>query len=280
MNLILTLRQRLLLLLCIVLVAFFILSLISGVTVWKFGTTTPAMRIITVLQDVILFILPAVGTALIVTRRPAALLALDVAPQPNMLFLAILTLIAAIPAMNFVIWLNAEMPLPDSIARSLKAMEAQAENTIQILCGKHNIPNLIVSVLIMGVFAGLSEEILFRGGLQRLLVTGGVNPHAAIWVTAAVFSLMHMQAYGFVPRMLLGAFFGYLLLWSRSLWVPIIMHALNNTIYVVAQYTSHGDEEGAAIDSFGQGKDYFFVAISVAVTALLIYHLWRIKVKD
>lgn len=275
MYLILNLKKRLLLLLCVFIVAFFIVSLIFGVVTVKFGTSTPAMRIVTVIQDVLLFILPALVTALIVTRQPATLLGLDHRPDVNATIIAIFTLLLAMPAMNFVIWLNLNVPLPAELAATLQAMEDNAEGAVKALIGPHDIPNLIMSILIVGILAGLSEEILFRGGLQRFLVTGGVNPHAAIWVTAAVFSLIHMQFYGFVPRMLLGAFFGYSLLWTRSLWVPVILHALNNTIYIIGEYSSYGTEEASLVETFGQGKDYIYVALSLIATIILLRQLYR-----
>ncbi|MEG1774662.1 MAG: CPBP family intramembrane glutamic endopeptidase, partial [Oscillospiraceae bacterium] len=52
----------------------------------------------------------------------------------------------------------------------------------------------------------------------------------AIWMAAFAFSMFHMQFYGLIPRMLLGAYFGYLLVWTRSLWIPIIAHFANNAI--------------------------------------------------
>ena len=275
MYLILNLKKRLLLLLCVFLVAFFIVSLISGVVMWKFGMSTPAMRIVTVIQDVILFILPALVTALIVTWQPATLLCIENRPDFNATIIAIFTLLLAMPAMNFVIWLNLNVPLPSELAAALQAMEDNAESAVKALIGPHDIPNLIMSVLIVGVLAGVSEEILFRGGLQRLLITGGVNRHAAIWITAIVFSLIHMQFYGFVPRMLLGAFFGYSLLWTRSLWVPIILHSINNTIYLISEYISYGSERASLVETLGQGNGYVYVALSAAMTAFLLLQLYK-----
>lgn len=275
MYLILNLKKRLLLLLCIFLVAFFIVSVISGVVMWKFGASTPAMRIVTVIQDVVLFILPALVTALLVTRQPATLLCLDRRPNTNALLIAVWTLLLAFPAMNFVIWLNLNIPIPDDLAAALRGMEDNAAEAVKALIGPHNVPNLIMSILIVGVLAGVSEEILFRGGLQRLLVTGGVNHHIAIWITAVIFSMVHMQFYGFVPRMLLGAFFGYTLLWTHSLWVPIILHALNNTIYIIGEYANYGEEETSVLESFGQGKDYLYVVLSLIATVLLLRSLYH-----
>ncbi|MCC8112555.1 MAG: CPBP family intramembrane metalloprotease [Bacteroidales bacterium] len=267
MTLLLDLKKRLLFLLFAFLIGYFIVSLASAFIVGRFGAdSTPAMRIVAVLQDIILFILPALATALIVTRQPAELLEIDRRPPALPTLLAICVLIVAIPAMNAVIWLNQSLPLPDSLAHTLRQMEEHSEALVATLQGPHNVPNLIVSILVVGVFAGLSEELLFRGAFQRLLSTGGVNVHAAIWIVAIVFSLMHMQFYGFVPRMLLGAFFGYTLLWTRSLWVPIILHAFNNSLYVCAQWVAPQGTP-SPIDTVGSGQDFLLVAFSAFLAA-------------
>lgn len=275
LQLTLTLGKRLLLLLCIFVIGFFIVGVISSIALIAFGASTPAMRIITVLQDILLFIVPAIVTALMVTRQPAALLCVDSRPPLNHTLIAICTLLCSIPAMNFVIWLNTSIPLPADLHRALMDMEESAAEAVKVLTGPHTVGNLIMSVLVVGMLAGVSEEIFFRGGLQRLLVTGGINHHVAIWSTAFFFSLLHMQFFGFVPRMLLGAFFGYSLHWTRSLWVPVILHAFNNTVVVVAEWLSDSPAEEAGINAIGNGTDIAYVALSVLLTAVGIALLRR-----
>ncbi len=267
-NLSLSLGKSLLLLLCIFVIGFFIVGVLSSLVMMAFGASTPAMRIITVLQDVLVFIAPAVITAVMVTRQPATLMCIDSRPPLNPTLIGACTLLCSIPAMNFVIWLNTNVPLPADLHHALMAMEESANAAVESLMGPHTVGNLILSVLIVGVFAGLSEELLFRGGLQRLLVVGGVNHHVAIWTTAFFFSLLHMQFFGFVPRMLLGAFFGYMLFWTGSIWVPVILHTLNNTIYVIAEWLNYGSDSPSSVDSIGSGTDIAYVIISVVLTAL------------
>lgn len=279
-NLSLSLGKRLLLLLCIFVIGFFIVGVISSLVVMAFGASTPAIRIVTVLQDMLVFIAPAVITAVMVTRQPATLLCIDRRPPLNPALIGACTLLCSIPAMNYVIWLNTNIPLPDGVHEALMAMEESANAAVESLMGAHTVANLILSVLIVGVFAGLSEELLFRGGLQRLLVTGGANHHVAIWTTAFFFSLLHMQFFGFVPRLLLGAFFGYMLYWTGSLWVPVILHALNNTLYVIAGWMSYGTDTPSAVDSIGSGTDIACVVVSVVLTVIGIMILHRQRIKD
>lgn len=92
---------------------------------------------------------------------------------------------------------------------------------------------LIVNLMVMAVCPAITEEFFFRGALQRLIGKWSHNPHLVIWSVAILFSAFHLQFYGFIPRMLLGAYFGYLLLWSRSIWVPVFAHFVNNATAVI-----------------------------------------------
>lgn len=222
--------------LCLWLFATIIGSFIVGFITLKFGIdSTPALRIATVLQDIIIFILPAIATAMLITRLPATFLSIDKFAQKKHYILTILTLIVSIPAMNYIIEWNESMQLPESM-RGIEEWMRNSENNaaimVKTMLGQPDIPNLLMSILIVGVLAGVSEELFFRGALQKILLSKPLNIHVAIWITAFIFSTIHMQFYGFIPRLLLGAFFGYLVVWSGSLWLPIVAHAFNNIITV------------------------------------------------
>jgi hypothetical protein len=278
-KLILNLRQRLLLFACIAIIGYFLASIISYVLTIKSGLTTPTARIAVMMQDVFALVVPAIVTAVVITRRPAEFLAVKTAPQFKSIIIAILTLIAATPAMNLIIHWNESISLPESMSafeQELKMLEESSRLSVQILQGENTVLNLIVSILIIGVAAGFSEELFFRGTLQNLIHTGGYKSHYAIWITAIVFSALHLQFYGFVPRILLGAYFGYVLIWTRSLWVPISVHAFNNIAYIVAQWVATAKGEPTSqFDEIGTGSSWFFVPVSILLTVCGLTILYR-----
>lgn len=271
----LSLGKRLLFLLLSFVLGYFISAVLFALIIRIGGFNPKALRIAMVLQDLLLFAVPAVATAVVSTRQPAQLMCIERKPPLLPLITGACLLIISVPAMNSLIWLNENLPLPVDLEHTLRVLEARAQESIDLLQGPHDIPNLIMTILIVAVLAGLTEELLFRGALQRLLFTGGINPHVAIWVAALVFSVLHMQFFGLLPRMVLGAFFGYMLWWTGSLWVPVVLHIFNNTLYLVAQYLSHGHGE-SPIDTIGAGSDLALVAASVALTAA---GLWLIRNK-
>ena len=219
--------SALVLLLCFWLVGYLITSAVLYFIIYKLPDTEPALRIGSVLQDLILFILPAIATAMLSTRLPATLLGLVERPRFITVIFAFATLIISIPAMNLLIQINQSLSLPESmsaIEHWMRASEANAADSINTILGGSDVGSLIISLLIVGILAGLSEELLFRGALQRLLMACRIGHHGAIWLAAFIFSAVHMQFFGFVPRLLLGAFFGYLFYWSGSLWLPVLAH--------------------------------------------------------
>lgn len=243
-----------------------------------------AVRIAAVIQDLLIFILPAVGTAMVVTRLPARLLAVDTFPRWKSVLTALVILICSVPAMNWIIEWNKNWHLPESMAGAemfFRQLEEGANATVELLMTGASILSLIVSVLIVGVLAGFSEELFFRGALQRILGMSRMNKHLAIWLVAFIFSAFHFQLFGFVPRMLLGAFLGYLLWWSGSLWLPVIVHIFNNTMVVIAAYCSanSSDPAGNPVESLGaapaSASEILLVVGSFAVTAAGIWFFRR-----
>ncbi len=235
-------------------------------------------RIATVIQDIFMLIMPALVTALIVTRQPVKLLALGRMPSAGRVLIAIAVMLLASPAMSWIIELNSSIQLPESLAaleQKMRAMEDSAQATLDFMLGAHTPANLFVNILLIGLLAGFSEELFFRGALQRLINSTGLSATAAIWISAIIFSAIHMQFYGFVPRMLLGVYFGYLLVWSGSVWLPVIVHAFNNSMFLVLKYmTGNGDP---SIGAEGSMESVIAIIASVLATAAGLILLYKTR---
>lgn len=234
-----------LILLAIIGGALIVASIISWV-VLKQGMLTMLM-----VQDIIAFIMPAVLAMALFYYRPLHVMGLDRAPSLKALALVVVFYVVSLPALNWFVDLNAHMTLPSwlgGVEEVLQSTEELAAEATEQLLDVHTIGQLLLCVFVLGVMAGLSEEILFRGAIQRTMQDSRLNVHAAIWITAIVFSAIHLQFYGFLPRMILGAWFGYLFVWTRCLWVPIFAHTLNNSTVVVMNYLAN---KGVVPEGFG-----------------------------
>ena len=228
--------SRLLILLCLMLVGL-IVSTILLVTFDEMGL----LGMLTV-QDIMTFIVPAIAAMAIFYRRPLHTMALNRAPSWLSIVVVIAFFIISLPAMNWLVAANESLTLPSwmgSVEQWMRTSEDAAAATTAELLDINTIPRLLYCVFVVGLMAGLSEEMLFRGAMLRTMQDSRLGTHAAIWIVAIIFSAIHLQFYGFIPRMLLGVWLGYLLMWTRSLWVPIIAHTLNNSTVVIFSYLTN-----------------------------------------
>ena len=166
----------------------------------------------------------------------------------------------------------------------MKAKEAEAEWLTKQFMSVTTVSGLLVNLLLMAVLPALSEEITFRGVLQQLLTAphrlspfaSRLSPHLAIWLTAIIFSAIHMQFYGFVPRMLMGALFGYMMVWTGSLWVPMLMHFVNNGMAVLLYFmASRAGWDMDKVDAIGAGNTLWLGIVSIVLTVVGIYMFRR-----
>jgi hypothetical protein len=250
-------------------IMLFIVSLLISFVVPENETTTRSLRLSTIIQDLFVFITPAILAAALATRLPAKLLSIDRLPRLSVLALGCIVLIASIPAMDLIIELNESINLPDIFGE----LEDSAEGQVDLLMGSGSFIDIVMSILIIGVLTGLAEELFFRGALQGLFFSTRINRHAIIWIVAIIFSALHFQFYGFIPRMLLGAYFGYLVWWSGSLWTSVAIHALNNSIVAVSQSLSAQDTVVASESSWSITT----IILSFVVTAVGLYILYRLS---
>lgn len=233
------------------------------------------LRISAVIQDLFIFIIPAIGMAMVATRLPARLLAVDRFPDLKPTLVALGVMVASIPAMNLIINWNQNWHFPPFMAAAeeyFRTLEQGATDATEMLLANSTIPSLIISILIVGVLAGFSEELFFRGAMQRVLGMTRTNHHVVIWLVAFIFSAFHFQLFGLIPRLLLGAFFGYALYWTKSLWLPIFLHIFNNTLVVLAEYNkfSTTGSVGNAPDSTTLDTIGSTLSSPLEITAILL----------
>lgn len=248
----------------------------------KINSNTGGLRLVVITQDVVMFIAPALATAAMIVgpQRMFGWIGMNRMPGLRICMLALMAYFVSIPLMEWIVDWNAGIQLPQWLAgveTTMRSFEDAANDTVNSIVGAHTVGNLIVSIIIIGIITGIAEETFFRGGLQRVLYRPG-HRQVAVWIAALVFSFMHFQFYGFVPRLLLGALFGYVFLWSGSLWTGIILHALNNTL-TLCQWWSRGAESVA-----GDGVGFsltspLMVGASVVLTAVTLYLMWASRVK-
>lgn len=172
---------------------------------------------------------------------------------------------------------NESMKLPKALAGLeswMKENETMLGQLTDFLMSFKTPGELIIAVIVIAVIPAIGEEVLFRGILQRKLAEHWANIHVAIWVTAAIFSAIHFQFYGFIPRLILGAMFGYLYFWTGRLSMAIFAHFVNNGVTVILLWMHKQGMIGFDIDS-ADAVPLWAAILSLAVSAILLRRIHR-----
>ena len=167
----------------------------------------------------------------------------------------------------FLVYFNNQLVMPAFLAETeawMKKMELQMMELTKFLTDFQTIPELLMGILVIGILAGIGEEMFFRGVIQPKMHFYTGSAHLGIWLTAIIFSAIHVQFYGFLPRVFLGAVFGYLYMYSGSLVYPILAHIFNNSFTVIMVYLANQGMINFDLESTDE------VSYPVAICGLLV----------
>jgi hypothetical protein len=234
----------------------------------------PLLKFFQILQTIGMFILPPLILAWSLDEKPFRFLQLHRKPSGIILVVVFAIILVGGPLIEWCSLLNQQLVLPSwmsSLEDWMRSSEDQAAEITKAFLSTKTAGGLFVNLIIVAVLPAIGEELLFRGLLQQLIKKMTGNIHWAIWITALLFSALHLQFFGFLPRLLLGALFGYLLEWTGSLWIPIIAHFINNAAGVVIYFfTGEGLEpDKADVPLFSSPEFFWAVASCIAVWLLL-----------
>ena len=241
-------------LISIALASFFILGLLGTVLLSKItgmsletmsdsskwnnndGTLITVIRGLQVIQFITLFVIPTFLCARFFSTDSKKYLGLKKPSNITYFLVGAGIMLLAIPFVNFLGELNRNVQFPAGLEKWLKEQEAEAGKTIRALLSKHTVKDLILNVICIAGLAAVGEELLFRGIAQRLLVKLFKNQWAGIIISAFIFSAMHMQFYGFLPRFVLGILLGVVYWYSGSLWAAMLAHFVYDAVLIIAAY--------------------------------------------
>lgn len=236
------------------------------------------MKLMQIFSSAGMFIVAPIAFAFINQQKPKSYFYFDKSLSLNLVFLVIAILFFSNPVFDLLIKLNQNIPFPDflkTIEDWMKQKEDEVgELTKQLLVMK-TYGDLSVNLLMIAVIPAIGEELFFRGGLQNIFKSWFKNHHLAIWITAILFSAIHLQFFGFFPRLFLGALFGYLLVYGKSIWLPILGHFLNNASAVI--YAFILQKNGESLETLEKAGDYPYplYAISSIITLVLLLIFYK-----
>jgi uncharacterized protein len=224
-----------------------------------------------------LFIFPVILYVLLATKNRASYLLLNKRVRFAPALVSVSILLVALP---FILWLadlNANLRLPEfmsGVEQWMMKSESDANGLTDAFLSGGSIAGFIANILIIAVIPAIGEELVFRGVLLRLFREWTKNIHFAILLSAFIFSVVHFQFYGFLPRFLMGALFGYMVSWSGSIWTSVIAHFINNVTAVIVAFLCASGSMNADYNNFGRSDNAWVIICSAGSVALMVLFLW------
>lgn len=237
------------------------------------------LKYLQVVQSFGIFIIPPFILAWLFHGKVSEYLSLNKPVNFASVLLVLVLSFAASPFINFIGELNANMHFPEwmsGIENWMKNAEEQAAELTKAFLRVENIGGLFFNIFMVAVLPAIGEELLFRGVIQKIFTNLTKNVHWGVWISAILFSALHLQFYGFLPRMLLGVAFGYMLVWSGSIWLPIAAHFINNGVAVIAMYLIDKGLLSPEIEEIGsRSETYYMAVISLLLVVVLLISIKR-----
>ncbi len=245
--------------------------------------TTWQLKYFQLIQTLGFFVLPGLFLYWIFSKPDHEYFPIGKRPGILSVTLLIIVFIAGMPFLNWIIEINREIEFP-YFMRGFEHKLQELENTYNSLSERlllaDNFVHYLFNLLMIAVLPAIGEELIFRGTFQQLFKEISKSNHMAVLITAFLFSAIHGQFYGFIPRLILGMFFGYLMVWSKTIWLPIIAHFFNNAVAVTVYYLISTNRISDSSKIMNMGEGIILVIFSIVLTTLGLFFMRNTLVKS
>jgi membrane protease YdiL (CAAX protease family) len=252
---------------------------LATITDYKDPSTIFALKYFQIVNQIGVFIAPAILFVILTDDHISEYLGFNKGLKKFSVFFGFIVLMVSLPFINWVVLINGEIHLPgflSGVESWMRESEDEASKLTDAFLATNNWGGLVVNLVMVAGLAAIGEELIFRGILVKLFREWTHNIHLAVIIPAFLFSALHLQFYGFFGRLILGLVLGYLFVWSGSLWVPILVHFLNNAMAVLLSFMIRRGLSDTDVETFGSSGNVFVIAASfimmVLVMIVVYYH--------
>jgi len=238
-----------------------------------------ALKFYQAIYSIGMFVIPPFIIAWCLSSNVRKYLRIDRSARSSIYLQASFLILFSLPFINMMGELNSQIHFPEflkGVEEWMRQSEEHATLVTQKFLKMDGLGDLLTNLFLIAVIPALGEELLFRGVLQKQLSRWTGSVHWGIFISAALFSALHMQFFGFIPRLFLGMVFGYLLVWTGSLWIPIVAHLVNNGLAVTASYFTNKGQLPEHAENIGSSDMMWGSSlISLLLFSILLYQLFR-----
>lgn len=245
-----------------------IYPLVSGQDVMSLNS----LRVMQISSQIFTFVLPPIIYAMLIKENPKESLGIKNVSY-HWFIIGFIMMYAILPLNNVFAEWNAGLKLPESMSRIeelIKEMYESSAVVLEKLVNVNTFGGFVINLIMIAGLAALGEELLFRSIIQTSLIKTCKNAHVGIIIASAIFSFIHFDFYAFIPRLVLGMLLGYMFYYSRSIWVSMFMHFVNNATAVVIYYLNNIGVTNVDVETFGQTQ-LLPLLISIALMAVMFW---------
>lgn len=226
------------------------------------------LKITQFFYTIVAFFVPAALFTYLWQPYPATYLGLKPVPKGIQILIALFAMYGVFPLAGLLGEWNETWP----ISQSARDMQAMAEKLLTVMLRMPTMKDLFINLLLVAIIPAIGEELFFRGVLQRLIIKSTRKVWLGVFITSILFSAIHGEVLGFMPRVLLGFGLGAIYVISGNLWLSIFAHILNNGSQVVMLYLfQHGMIKDDPMKDTPLA--WYYVALSIPVTIALFWAL-------
>lgn len=229
-----------------------------------------SLKIVQLFASGVMFLVPALLFAVIVNRKPLRHLGFKTRftlPQLGMVAVIMLAALFLSGALGQVMeWI----PLGDKAEKWFRSLEKSYNDQVMVMAQMKSFGDYLFTLLVIAIAPAFFEELLFRGAMQQLMVKWTDKAWLGILITSIVFSAIHFSYYGFLSRMALGIVLGYLFYYSKSIWLPVFGHFLNNGFAVTMMFVLQRQGK-LTQEAMNDRYPAWWALVTIAVLVVLFY---------
>ncbi|NBR56436.1 MAG: CPBP family intramembrane metalloprotease [Chitinophagia bacterium] len=220
------------------------------------------------LASIIAFGLPGIAVAFFSKNKLVSELGFARIKNWNQIGLVILIAITGLFLSGALGDLTEKIPTPIALKNWATQMEDQYKKALYAMTQMKSVLDLLFAIIAVAVVPAIVEELFFRASLQKIIMDWTGKPYVAIVVTAVIFSAFHFSYFGFLSRMSLGIILGIIYYYTKTIWLPIFMHFINNGIGITILYFVRNDSKkmDAVIDG---NLPFYWVVLALFVIITL-----------
>ncbi len=241
------------------------------------------LQYLQVLSHLGLFVVPGLVFAFLMGRKPLDYLQGQRMPSAANLLIPALIMTAVVPVVYTLMQFNQQLSLPEAMSgleQWMRQTELAAEVMMERFLNVSGAQALLFNLFMIAVLPAIGEEFIFRGAVQRVFRQWTGNVHVAVFIAAVLFSAMHLQFFGFLPRLLLGMVLGYMFVMTKNIWVPVFAHFFNNAAAVILYYLAYNTDFINTEAIAGSRFSLLIIVLSVWVTSMLFFAMKRLEKKQ